>query len=130
MIFSYFFFFFSSRRRHTRLQGDWSSDVCASDLQDLVSPVPDPGRIAAHGVVDAQGPSAGAYAPHRKSERASQDQSDAWKAAPGSTIHGGEAVLLAIRTACLLEPLSIAGLRAAWMVVDSARSGRNDGGTL
>src|SRR5256885_8128533 len=28
----YFFFFFSSRRRHTRLQGDWSSDVCSSDL--------------------------------------------------------------------------------------------------
>src|SRR5256885_12997968 len=26
-------FFFSSRRRHTRLQGDWSSDVCSSDLQ-------------------------------------------------------------------------------------------------
>src|SRR5205807_3363365 len=23
---------FSSRRRHTRLQGDWSSDVCSSDL--------------------------------------------------------------------------------------------------
>src|SRR5205807_7250848 len=22
----------SSRRRHTRLQGDWSSDVCSSDL--------------------------------------------------------------------------------------------------
>src|SRR2546426_4334404 len=30
-VFSYFFFF-SSRRRHTRLQGDWSSDVCSSDL--------------------------------------------------------------------------------------------------
>src|SRR5256885_2511728 len=36
------FFFFSSRRRHTRLQGDWSSDVCSSDLsarefwQDIV----------------------------------------------------------------------------------------------
>src|ERR1039457_6751323 len=28
------FFFFSSRRRHTRLQGDWSSDVCSSDLSD------------------------------------------------------------------------------------------------
>src|SRR5256885_6977223 len=28
----YSFFFFSSRRRHTRLQGDWSSDVCSSDL--------------------------------------------------------------------------------------------------
>src|SRR5256885_3411312 len=27
-----FDFFFSSRRRHTRLQGDWSSDVCSSDL--------------------------------------------------------------------------------------------------
>src|SRR5205807_7445856 len=24
--------FFSSRGRHTRLQGDWSSDVCSSDL--------------------------------------------------------------------------------------------------
>src|SRR5256885_9480771 len=30
--YSYLFFFFSSRRRHTRLQGDWSSDVCSSDL--------------------------------------------------------------------------------------------------
>src|SRR5688500_19449409 len=25
-------FFFSSRRRHTSLQGEWSSDVCSSDL--------------------------------------------------------------------------------------------------
>src|SRR5437763_1875676 len=25
-------FFFSSRRRHTRYLGDWSSDVCSSDL--------------------------------------------------------------------------------------------------
>src|SRR2546426_5892270 len=32
MIFFVIFFFFSSRRRHTRLQGDWSSDVCSSDL--------------------------------------------------------------------------------------------------
>src|SRR3989454_6681011 len=31
----FFFFFFSSRRRHTRLQGDWSSDVCSSDLLNL-----------------------------------------------------------------------------------------------
>src|SRR5256885_12566542 len=29
-------FFFSSRRRHTRLQGDWSSDVCSSDLARYV----------------------------------------------------------------------------------------------
>src|SRR5207248_5722891 len=27
-----FFLFFSSRRRHTRSYGDWSSDVCSSDL--------------------------------------------------------------------------------------------------
>src|SRR5437879_8622747 len=26
-------FFFSSRRRHTRYIGDWSSDVCSSDLE-------------------------------------------------------------------------------------------------
>src|SRR5271168_5523416 len=26
-------FFFSSRRRHTRSYGDWSSDVCSSDLK-------------------------------------------------------------------------------------------------
>src|SRR5256885_7836065 len=32
MLLHYCFFFFSSRRRHTRLQGDWSSDVCSSDL--------------------------------------------------------------------------------------------------
>ena len=29
------FFFFSSRRRHTRYIGDWSSDVCSSDLKNL-----------------------------------------------------------------------------------------------
>src|SRR5690348_1432140 len=31
----FFFFFFSSRRRHTRWTGDWSSDVCSSDLKAL-----------------------------------------------------------------------------------------------
>src|ERR1022692_2671046 len=34
-----FFFFFSSRRRHTRLQGEWSSDVCSSDLLPLTGSV-------------------------------------------------------------------------------------------
>src|SRR5207248_8725345 len=32
------FFFFSSRRRHTRSYGDWSSDVCSSDLVGLKLP--------------------------------------------------------------------------------------------
>src|SRR5437762_4614839 len=31
-VFFFLFFFFSSRRRHTRYIGDWSSDVCSSDL--------------------------------------------------------------------------------------------------
>src|SRR5256885_10456923 len=39
------FFFFSSRRRHTRLQGDWSSDVCSSDL---------PARVALHGPLEGE----------------------------------------------------------------------------
>src|SRR3712207_8984681 len=30
------FFFFSSRRRHTRYWRDWSSDVCSSDLAEVV----------------------------------------------------------------------------------------------
>src|SRR5690348_17448336 len=32
----FFFFFFSSRRRHTRWTGDWSSDVCSSDLAIVI----------------------------------------------------------------------------------------------
>src|SRR5205807_5592857 len=40
-------FFFSSRRRHTRLQGDWSSDVCSSDLEvDRVVEAGQPGGAA------------------------------------------------------------------------------------
>src|SRR5207248_6018637 len=31
------FFFFSSRRRHTRSYGDWSSDVCSSDLGVVIT---------------------------------------------------------------------------------------------
>src|SRR6266446_8293239 len=45
-----FFFFFSSRRRHTRLQGDWSSDVCSSDLAALVHRVGGVVRGVRHGL--------------------------------------------------------------------------------
>src|SRR5439155_2682194 len=34
------FFFFSSRRRHTRWPRDWSSDVCSSDLEELLRRTP------------------------------------------------------------------------------------------
>src|SRR2546430_12494803 len=30
-------FFFSSRRRHTRFDCDWSSDVCSSDLCEILT---------------------------------------------------------------------------------------------
>src|SRR5205807_6789457 len=52
-------FFFSSRRRHTRLQGDWSSDVCSSDLR-LAGPDPSerPCGVAAHQRVAVIGKSA------------------------------------------------------------------------
>src|SRR5690348_8087842 len=33
-LYFFFVFFFSSRRRHTRWTGDWSSDVCSSDLAE------------------------------------------------------------------------------------------------
>src|SRR5256885_8429151 len=48
-------FFFSSRRRHTRLQGDWSSDVCSSDLEAKVGAVNIGGQALSHvmlGVID------------------------------------------------------------------------------
>src|SRR5207248_7753621 len=44
----FFFFFFSSRRRHTRSYGDWSSDVCSSDL---VSHLNSLGVVVGGGVV-------------------------------------------------------------------------------
>src|SRR6266705_4321919 len=46
-IFFNIFFFFSSRRRHTRSYGDWSSDVCSSDLGCLDLGKAD-GRITQH----------------------------------------------------------------------------------
>src|SRR5438876_2002951 len=39
LLIDYYFFFFSSRRRHTRWTGDWSSDVCSSDLPGRMSRV-------------------------------------------------------------------------------------------
>src|SRR5256885_11569698 len=42
-------FLFSSRRRHTRLQGDWSSDVCSSDLKTVRAP-----RIGTRGSILAR----------------------------------------------------------------------------
>src|SRR5256885_2836139 len=54
-------FFFSSRRRHTRLQGDWSSDVCSSDLSGAGKK---PGRCVGAADQDREG-GAGHSAWHR-----------------------------------------------------------------
>src|SRR5205807_4401765 len=35
-------------RRHTRLQGDWSSDVCSSDLSGILDAGLDPTRIGVY----------------------------------------------------------------------------------
>src|SRR5256885_8812612 len=45
----YLFFFFSSRRRHTRLQGDWSSDVCSSDLNEAADSQVEYGTTTVYG---------------------------------------------------------------------------------
>src|SRR2546426_229797 len=49
------FFFFSSRRRHTRLQGDWSSDVCSSDLPPWFGPSGWPSRARTSGTTPGSG---------------------------------------------------------------------------
>src|SRR5256885_9434538 len=56
-------FFFSSRRRHTRLQGDWSSDVCSSDLPAGPAPTIRTSFITARGaphLLLRRGPTPGA----------------------------------------------------------------------
>src|SRR5256885_7925921 len=72
-----YFFFFSSRRRHTRLQGDWSSDVCSSDL--VYSQIV---RVDLHVNLfgfgeDGDGDGGGVYAPARLGLRHALDAVDA-----------------------------------------------------
>src|SRR3989454_134917 len=86
----FFFFFFSSRRRHTRLQGDWSSDVCSSDLiapphdadeillkvQAYVRAKLDADRARAEGLLD---PLSGLYNPQGLARRARELGSHAFR---------------------------------------------------
>src|SRR2546426_7193697 len=100
----HFFFFFSSRRRHTRLQGDWSSDVCSSDLHSYI----ETGRsLLEHGAI----------------------QDDAGKPAEGR-VPGYPLVLAFIFATGIASPLRLTGavlvqcLLGAWVVVLAARSSR------
>src|SRR6266516_6860353 len=49
----FFYFFVSSRRRHTISYGDWSSDVCSSDLPRLAR---DPELLGVREELRARGP--------------------------------------------------------------------------
>src|SRR2546429_2872073 len=51
-------FFFSSRRRHTRCSRDWSSDVCSSDLLELLSGLATVGLMASSLGAEIGGPGA------------------------------------------------------------------------
>src|SRR5256885_7481191 len=64
-------FFFSSRRRHTRLQGDWSSDVCYSDLKNHQT-----GKCARAVVTGASGTALGAISRTAGSDHAEDDQEE------------------------------------------------------
>src|SRR5690348_18017390 len=70
-----FCFFFSSRRRHTRWTGDWSSDVCSSDLGDA-APSDGGGNVSRW---RSEGSSASAI-PHSTAPRSSRR-----KASPSTT---------------------------------------------
>src|SRR5437762_5446301 len=76
----FFFFFFSSRRRHTRYIGDWSSDVCSSDLLGLAKSATPPGGLSiASPSVHRQVPHFGCTAWFRcvRSSKIAQDSPDA-----------------------------------------------------
>src|SRR5437762_7942343 len=64
-------FFFSSRRRHTRYIGDWSSDVCSSDLIKA-EPLFDSRHDSTHGGVQAIAERSGADDDGRETERATR----------------------------------------------------------
>src|SRR5207248_8375943 len=63
-------FFFSSRRRHTRSYGDWSSDVCSSDLSgQAVGSATSQARQSTSTVVASRAATSRASAARRSEER-------------------------------------------------------------
>src|SRR5437763_16354531 len=85
----FYYFFFSSRRRHTRYIGDWSSDVCSSDLCEAEhQPSRTSGELKAHLASDGQftpfvkTPSIDILTPRTRSEerRVGKECRSRWKA--------------------------------------------------
>src|SRR2546426_11604920 len=111
------FFFFSSRRRHTRLQGDWSSDVCSSDLDILLV---ESLHVALVERPDVARGSAGWLLPQ---ERATSQQQNPW-AEQQCPLHGSPPVQKESRPSeCLAQPVSRFAPLEAWAIRTTARRG-------
>src|SRR5437762_13889867 len=82
-----YFFFFSSRRRHTRYIGDWSSDVCSSDL-----PIGFASGLVVWTLANPIGHDSGGAAPTLKIGRAScrERVENAWAGATATKKTGSE----------------------------------------
>src|SRR6267143_6053470 len=77
------FFFFSSRRRHTRWNCDWSSDVCSSDLAQLLR------RADREACAPRAPPAARRRRPARGSRRRMAPAAGAARRGPGRSPPGG-----------------------------------------
>src|SRR5436189_594091 len=93
------FFFFSSRRRHTRYIGDWSSDVCSSDLsRSALAPPSSPARsVVSH------------VAPPRSAVRF--PRRPRWPGAPVGLDGGARALRDRVRRPCLPRQIGRASCR-------------------
>src|SRR2546430_10310539 len=81
-------FVFSSRGRHTRFDGDWSSDVCSSDLGCLA--LPDASAVEdVGGVVAGDAVRAGAVVAAQRAVGKAVEPWDRTAADLGAQVHGG-----------------------------------------
>src|SRR5207248_2510059 len=110
-------FFFSSRRRHTRSYGDWSSDVCSSDLANVfLAMYQAETRKGPEGVLD---PSqrmpreAMLYAYTRNSARAMNQQDIIGSIAPGKQAD----FVLVDRDVLTVSPEELRGTKITWTMV-------------
>src|ERR1022692_4073971 len=107
-------FFFSSRRRHTRLQGDWSSDVCSSDLHDPQTAHPtieSTGRmsnpillIQIHARHDTQGPITMATEAQANANRKNSKKSTGPRTPEGKTISSRNSLVHGMTSGKFLPP--------------------------
>src|SRR5437867_13002486 len=94
-------FFFSSRRRHTRSYGDWSSDVCSSDLPETRDRIMATSLAARWRFCDAQVD----WAKRSEERRVGKEWRSGWSPDRYKNNEGNEQRLVDVRTGVdLLEP--------------------------